>query len=378
MIRLLLLFVSAVTLFAQRTPLKVNGSVVNNPNFINSPSLTWTIVGQDITGTAAGGPGGDTIWTNDNGTISASSTAGNGTNAFRVNAATTHTSGNLVEVQNNGTNAVYVTALGEVFARPNTGGFAVENTGGGFLYAYPDTLRVYADGGAVLNSQAVLDSFTPHTLDTGGITHTTGNLLEVKNNGTNKVQITPYGGLLLANGPDNGSDTDTLSNTYDLSKGDPDVTSINTYLVDSDGFNYYAQAILNMSITSSNAPTVSLNLGATPGDTGNESHINIRIAPAGTTDGSISTRVGSGAENISLYPNVNDGASPFTLFCEQVHTTGNLFELGNTSTNYIQVPVDQASTNAPLILLINGTQKRVHVGAPDSGGTGLRALTIEN
>lgn len=59
--RLLLICISSVTLFAQRTPFRVNGSIVNNPTLTNTPTLTWTTSGGAISGTASSV---DTIWTN--------------------------------------------------------------------------------------------------------------------------------------------------------------------------------------------------------------------------------------------------------------------------------------------------------------------------
>ncbi len=48
--RILSLFLTCATLLAQRTPVKVNGVVVDNPNFTNSASLSWTRVGANISG----------------------------------------------------------------------------------------------------------------------------------------------------------------------------------------------------------------------------------------------------------------------------------------------------------------------------------------
>lgn len=50
-------FLFAVAAFAQRTPLKINGTIVNNPNFTNTASLSWAVTGSDIRGTAAGSGG---------------------------------------------------------------------------------------------------------------------------------------------------------------------------------------------------------------------------------------------------------------------------------------------------------------------------------
>lgn len=44
----LVLFFTVSTLFAQRTPLKINGTVVDNPNFTNNASLTWSRSGANV------------------------------------------------------------------------------------------------------------------------------------------------------------------------------------------------------------------------------------------------------------------------------------------------------------------------------------------
>lgn len=62
MIKCALLLLSCLTIFAQRTPLSVNGTVVNNPNFTNTDSVTWSVAGPNIRGTASAGS--DSFWTN--------------------------------------------------------------------------------------------------------------------------------------------------------------------------------------------------------------------------------------------------------------------------------------------------------------------------
>lgn len=51
---LLVLVFTVSTLFAQRTPLKINGTVVDNPNFTNNESLTWSRSGANVTAAIAG------------------------------------------------------------------------------------------------------------------------------------------------------------------------------------------------------------------------------------------------------------------------------------------------------------------------------------
>ncbi len=64
MTRLFLILLSIVSVCAQRTPVKVNGSVVNNPNLTNTASVTWSVAGGNVSGTAK-----DTIWTNSAGIV---------------------------------------------------------------------------------------------------------------------------------------------------------------------------------------------------------------------------------------------------------------------------------------------------------------------
>lgn len=58
--------------------------------------------------------------------------------------------------------------------------------------------------------------------------------------------------------------------------------------------------------------------------------------------------------------------------------TGTNYQFQVGATNQVQISVSTTSTNTPFTLNINGTQKPVWLGAPDSGGTGLRALTVAN
>lgn len=196
-------------------------------------------------------------------TVSVNSTAGDGTNAFRVNAATTHMSGNLVEVRNNGTNI-------------NTTVF---------------------DGGQYVG---------PHSFDWWG--------------------------------------------------SDPGIILVG--IRDADFGETYAQVVI----------------GTVNGPIGDK-YFQLETS---TNLIQFLVRAKSG-RGVFLRPDEADGGEDsFQFITSASRASGNLFTISNNGTNYVQVPTDKAATNAPLTLNINGTQKRVHVGAIDSGGTGLRALTIEN
>lgn len=80
-----------------------------------------------------------------------------------------------------------------------------------------------------------------------------------------------------------------------------------------------------------------------------------------------------------LNPTASDGQTPYIFSTSVAHTSGNIGEVKNDGTNIVQITATTAtSTNTPFILNINGTQKPVWLGPPDSGGTGLRALTVAN
>lgn len=271
MMRLLLLLLSCATLFAQRTPFRVNNNVVNNPNVIDSATVTWSVSGTHISAAASGSGGtaggianpesspsaingevfvaAGTSGTNalpssrtTNTTVLVQSNVGDGTNVFRVNAATTHTSGNLLEVQNNGTNIVTTDYLGGSFngrfaesywGGPADGAFVIvrnENEGFGGtsfevttvddLLAPLNYVSISTSGssvrlqlsGYVLMWPTVGASTTPYKLDTS-VAHTSGNLVEVKNNTTNKFTIAYNGdvstpGIVSADG---GAFTNTLT-----------------------------------------------------------------------------------------------------------------------------------------------------------------------
>lgn len=225
MTRLLLLLISCATLFAQRTPLKINGAVVDNPNFTNSASLTWTIVGSTITGTAAGGGSGASIWTNDNGTISATSTNSSSGKGFLMNVTGSF---NLLVISNNATEVLTLSTNSTLAVNQEIGGFSssinVNNTNGSYsVMSGSGEIEGFVAGGsgiiidpgtgawftnvtiaATLDAGSTFplllqpdapDGTTPYVNDTS-IAHTSGNLMEVKNNGTNIYQF-GYGGQFI-------------------------------------------------------------------------------------------------------------------------------------------------------------------------------------
>lgn len=264
MIKCALLLLSCLTIFAQRTPLSVNGTVVNNPNFTNTASVTWSVTGPNIRGTASAGSdsfwtnssvaagsiqpvggsnvympgtlavvgqltndalqasqlvysgpdkvlssispgnsgdvltssgagiapsflpvsGGDTIWTNDNGTISATSEAAAGVEAFKMDTSIAHTSGNLFEINNNGVDVLYVSWDGSVSTAGSLAGFyADDGTGYITVDAYGQFgIEVAPDYTAKLSLYPTdPDGGVPYEFNTT-LTHTGGNLVTFENN----------------------------------------------------------------------------------------------------------------------------------------------------------------------------------------------------
>jgi hypothetical protein len=173
------------------------------------------------------------------------------------------------------------------------------------------------------------------------VTHTTGNLMEVQNNSTNVTTINPNGGLTIGrNSESEWAGNQVLTAFYRSDLGEPD------------------HAIVTLGVSD------------------NASVYNYSELKANNTEAKLELAIGSVKTHLS--PADQTGTTPYMLNTVSTHTFGTILEVQNNSTNYVQIAADQVSTNTPLILNVNGTQKRVHIGAPDSGGTGLRALTIVN
>lgn len=252
------------------------------------------LAGEVFVGIGTSGTNALTASRTTNTTVLVQSTAGDGTNAFRVNAATTHASGNLVEVQNNSTNVMQVSSSAGIGLGRDLQSFGTLAAGDAYIASYFNNL----DGATTFRTHLGADDSDDFNF---------GSWLRQK-------------------------------------------------IVNTDEDNVYAQ------IESSTY--------------GGGTAANISIVAGRLNDAKYAFfNLGNLAV---LYPTIDDGSTPYSLNTSITHSSGNLFEAQNNATNYVQIPADQAATNAPLILNINGTQKRVHIGAPDSGGTGLRALTIEN
>ena len=94
----------------------------------------------------------------------------------------------------------------------------------------------------------------------------------------------------------------------------------------------------------------------------------------------VQTIINTSTAILTLLPTISGaGNTPYRFDTSITHTSGNAGEFANNGTNVVQITATTATpTNTPFILNINGTQKPVFLGPADSGGTGLRALTVAN
>jgi hypothetical protein len=246
MTRALLLLVMCVTLFAQRTPLSVNGTVVSNPNLTNTATVTYAVNGSNIRATSSVG---DTLWTNISGTITGNSTVASGGTAFSLNSSNTLSSGNLMEL-NNSTTAKFVFphngylhingirpgstnrfGVSAYDATGRSGRFYIESTLGvdaGFIYnsvgptiagigvgwansttynevdinATSTDLNIYgfdSDRNLFVLDPVLGPGIPSYIFDTKN-SHTSGNLAEIKNNSTNVFTIDYLGKATASQG----------------------------------------------------------------------------------------------------------------------------------------------------------------------------------
>ncbi len=117
-------------------------------------------------------------------------TAADGSTPFTFDTSTPHTSGNLLEVKNNGTNKFALDFKGSFFGPgiefdPGVG----SDAGKGALFIGSETtLFGFADD----------DGTVPYIFGTSK-THSVGDLVQFQNNGTNVATITPTGAITTGN-----------------------------------------------------------------------------------------------------------------------------------------------------------------------------------
>lgn len=225
------------------------------------------------------------------------------------------------------------------------------------------------DNDYVVFKPFVSSSTTPYTFDTS-LAHTSGNLMAVKNNGTNGISLTSEFG-------------------FETGRGNPGGYA--------SGFNYTADVDVGGSplweISAHSYTNISNQEGAWVDITGDGSgrtvdFVVISGGPAANNIIELNVGPGSGFFKIAELGGVGDlvtldpyasASTPVVVINSSLtHTSGDFVQFNNNNTNYVTFQPDQASTNTPITININGTLKRVHVGGPDSGGTGLRALAVEN
>lgn len=253
-------------------------------------------------------------------------------------AATTITGGVLAASDTTGTNARPSAVT--ITARTNLASGTLQVTNVVTLGAGATAATLQTDtNGTIRVTSAASDGNSALTLDTSSA-HTSGNLVEVKNNGTNVITVE----LGIQN-----SDIRLVSPVISSAGA---TASLHTYGDPSLG-------------------EVSLDL-----DSGNNSSAHL-IGSTGSEELWIANVNGV---TLDFWPSAGSSSTAYLFDTLGVsHISGNVSEFNNNGTNVVQITATTAtSTNTPFILNINGTQKPVWLGPPDSGGTGLRALTVAN
>lgn len=227
-------------------------------------------------------------------TINATSKAADGTAAYAFDTSLAHTFGDLLEFKNNGS---------LTFNFKAEGGFEVLDPAGNeqgitvFSGFQPNTYQTLAPFYFITTISNVdvlklepgkADGSTPYKFDTS-VAHTSGNLFELDNNGTLKTSI-DYNGLI---------------STYALAASNG-----------SDAANYYPSLA---ELVSPN-PEGGSNIGA------------LQSADADFKF-QLSTSAGGGTNYVLFQPKVAASTTPYYLNSGVAHTSGNLLEIANRSTN---------------------------------------------
>lgn len=125
--------------------------------------------------------------------------ASDGVSLYTFDSTTPHTTGNLLEVMNNGTNVFNIDLANQgAFLTLNSligVGYFVRNLDSPSYDGFMNSVSVSLGSGAFLASPYEVDGNAPYKLDTL-TTHTTGNLLTAKNNGAEKFAVNFSGGII--------------------------------------------------------------------------------------------------------------------------------------------------------------------------------------
>lgn len=280
-----------------------------------------------------------------NTTVLVHSTAPATTTALIVNTAITHTSGNLVEVQNNSTNILTIGdgylqygghSLSEIFLAP------IDSNSYFDITVTDDDVNLSLGIGATVLTElkpTYADGGTPYLFDTSS-PHTTGNLVEVKNNGTNLLTSTFDGSLFsgyyaLDLWPDNSLVVEKVA-----SMGNGDTAEVTFEAIDSLDYNQNAGAYF-FHASDSNAVTSRLTLqavdtGSSPVNRLGQFQVAYDVLQLSLHDG--------GTPVLDLKPTADDGNTPFLFNTTEPHETSTLFVLQNASTNVVTADVDGGLT----------------------------------
>jgi hypothetical protein len=153
-------------------------------------TLTQTADGLEIASTGGGGEGtatGDVAFTSTSGALSVEASAADGSDQFTLDTDEAKTTGQLLVVKNGGTARMTVSPTGFlelVDADENATDLSAAS------------LNIYAPGLGTALEPAATDGSLPYLFGTT-IAHTSGNLVEVKNNGTLKAAV-DYAGRFIA------------------------------------------------------------------------------------------------------------------------------------------------------------------------------------
>lgn len=186
------------------------------------------------------------------------------------------------------------------------------------------------------------DGTAPYQLGTS-ITHTSGNLLEVANNGTLVNQVNWDGGLLIGQGITTIDDDYTLRSSHNQALGEPQFNRI--YIEDTTSGTYTNYSTFDLSaLAISGGPSTSMNLLMDTVTATKGAEFEIALNSDATSSGSTFMQMKADTQ---------------TIFKFDVNTTA-----GNT--RFLVWDVD------------NATLERVSVGVADSGGAGFKVLRIAN
>lgn len=164
--------------------------------------------------------------------------------------------------------------------------------------------------------------------------HTTGNLVELNNQGTNLAMISSWGGLMMGRYAEAGwgplGDDDGLIIIRDPTGGDNQSLRVNfTSVSDVDDYSNYGEFALTVT-------TNGLELKMVAADGSGETGTSFNNSP-GTAE--ITTKINNQIVT-SSQPGTGDGNTPYIYDTFIAHTSGNLLEVANNTTNKFTVGWD--------------------------------------